>query len=513
MMAHQYTRGDTVMNTQILSSITGEPVAVRFAMVGKGKALHYSPSNDETLCGKIIRAYVDANDHEDAPMCKRCARIDLVKSGEYAEWLKGQENGSVQGESKTETVNVVQNTPGMSGVNHYHAPGCRDIEREMKRWGQSNGDAYVFSFSSVAEIISHEFGDANGHDVYDMISHANEKFDGLRIMPCLSISMGELNSAPLVFVNGKWALANEKYDNGSWIDPECGCVRFADPAEVPCPDHLDDVDGPMTGQYDDYDYADEESRLRALEEDDQSSYAVPSHTRYPHGRSGPEDTTAVTEVFEPSTRVISRVTGDRGTVIQPYMTGVIESTGTRMAAVTLEMDNGARQSALIGDLMLTEAHTLNQEEINEVMADFRKNGDHTECVKDSFTGQCLHDANHTDLRKGVFVQTCLTCGESKQIAGPWNVSVWKCANCTEPVSLVNDGISGSMDELVTQEYHLSVTVEAGVRVDLGWHTFTVNASHVDDDELIAELYGERHGSGSPRGGWASIITVMDVCDL
>ena len=38
------------------------------------------------------------------------------------------------------TVAVIQNTPGMNGRTHYHAPGCRDITREMKHWGQSQDE-------------------------------------------------------------------------------------------------------------------------------------------------------------------------------------------------------------------------------------------------------------------------------------------------------------------------------------------------------------------------------------
>src|SRR6267142_1249495 len=307
---------------------------------------------------------------------------------------------------RVETVCVIQNIPGTNGNMHYHTPGCRDIQREMKRHGQQKDDAFGGRFNSIADILAHEYGDVCNDDAYDMVCEANSEWFGVRVMPCLSISFGELNSRPLSFVHGMWVLG----------------------------------DAPET-----------------LVEDDQTSYEVPSHTRYPHGRKGPEDTTAETEVFEPGTRVISKVTGERGTVVQPYMTGVIYGIGERMSAVTLEMDNGSLQSALIGDLMLNFA-----------------------CKGED--GKAVHIAPCTEAT-----------GEDG-------------ACC----ALEDDGTDLDVT-MIEMEFHLSVEVETGVTVDLGWHTFDVPATWNGD--LIADLYGARHGSGNPKDGWSSIIQVIDFAAL
>ncbi|PJN40496.1 hypothetical protein CG747_12555 [Streptomyces sp. CB02959] len=58
------------MNTRItktteesVDSLTfTEQAGVRYAVIGKGKRVHYSPSNDDGLCGRAITAYLDVED-------------------------------------------------------------------------------------------------------------------------------------------------------------------------------------------------------------------------------------------------------------------------------------------------------------------------------------------------------------------------------------------------------------------------------------------------------------------
>lgn len=109
------------------------------------------------------------------------------------------------------TVNVVQAHMGMNGMNHYHAPGCRDIAREAKRHNAREGmGVYEFPFSSVAAIIEHEYSDCNNGDAHDMVSHANDDFDGLKIMSCLrdSLPLGEIQGMPVEFKGGRWMLGS-----------------------------------------------------------------------------------------------------------------------------------------------------------------------------------------------------------------------------------------------------------------------------------------------------------------
>lgn len=114
-----------------------------------------------------------------------------------------------------ETVNVVQAHMGMNGMNHYHAPGCRDIEREARRHNaRKNMGVYEFPFSSVAAIIEHEYSDCNNGDAHDMVSHANDTFDGLKIMGCLrdSLPLGDIQGYPLMFTGARWMLGDMPLD-------------------------------------------------------------------------------------------------------------------------------------------------------------------------------------------------------------------------------------------------------------------------------------------------------------
>lgn len=342
-----------------------------------------------------------------------------------AVWGGGSETG-------TAVVGIVQNTPGMSGTTHYHVPGCRDIAREMKRYGQSQSDAIEFTFHSVAEILAFEYGDIASDSadsgtsewwseiVYNAQTDKSlgEYSMGVRIMPCLSIPMGDAGDSPLVMVNGEF--------------------RIGETLESPVMD-------------------------------DQTSYNVDSHTRYPNGRKGEDDTTAHSEVFTPGTRVVSKVTGAMGMVVQPYMTGVIESIGTRMSAVTLEMGNGSKQSALIGDLSLAPV-------------EFKCYG---------VNGAAVHVGE---------------CSQAKGVDGP-------VCSIDDDGTDAND--AGFVETMVTKEYELSVIVDesTGATVSLGWIMLEMNAAQALDYDRVAEAYGALYGEGTPRHGWASIVHVHDVADV
>lgn len=105
-------------------------------------------------------------------------------------------------------VGVIQDRPGMSGVTHYHTPGCRDIQREMKRYGQSVGDVLCMNFESIAEILIMEMGDvsSDGTNVStpewyaSIVNNSNEL---IRIMPCLSIPDGMMGDMLLNVVKGE----------------------------------------------------------------------------------------------------------------------------------------------------------------------------------------------------------------------------------------------------------------------------------------------------------------------
>jgi hypothetical protein len=54
---------------------------------------------------------------------------------------------------------------------------------------------------------------------------------------------------------------------------------------------------------------------------------------------------------------------------------------------------------------------------------------------------------------------------------------------------------------------LEVAVTDGVAVNIGWHRFAIAAGKTEFD--IPDMYGSLNGSGNPKDGWASVITVLD----
>lgn len=120
------------------------------------------------------------------------------------------ENGT-QEVTTMDVVAVIQNTPGMAGETHYHSPGCRDIAREMKRWGQKSDDALTLSVSSVVDIIAFEDGgrgsdyaEDNTQEWWDVVAE-NAGMDEVKIMSCLrdSIPSGsDTLNRPLIMNGG-----------------------------------------------------------------------------------------------------------------------------------------------------------------------------------------------------------------------------------------------------------------------------------------------------------------------
>lgn len=113
--------------------------------------------------------------------------------------------------STIEVVAVVQNTPGMAGMTHYHSPGCRDIERECKRYGQTKADTYTLTVSSVADIVSDFEDGGRGSDHAEEYSAEwwtvvveNSQGDGLKIMSCVrdSLPAGKTTQGAPILMSG-----------------------------------------------------------------------------------------------------------------------------------------------------------------------------------------------------------------------------------------------------------------------------------------------------------------------
>lgn len=58
----------------VIPQVENNPLSgLSYAMIGKGKKLHLSSRNDETLCGKYVDlSYVDVEDAGDTDICARC---------------------------------------------------------------------------------------------------------------------------------------------------------------------------------------------------------------------------------------------------------------------------------------------------------------------------------------------------------------------------------------------------------------------------------------------------------
>lgn len=146
--------------------------------------------DDLTPNGRVTYAYYANNGMDDAMALRKAADMCGTVEKETQ-----KEESTVE---KIETVCVVQNWAGTVGVNHYHAPGCRDIQREAKRFGARDGlGMYSYSFATVADILTHEYADIC-EDAAEMLSEANSDYAGIRIMPCLSIPAGRMGDSPLV---------------------------------------------------------------------------------------------------------------------------------------------------------------------------------------------------------------------------------------------------------------------------------------------------------------------------
>lgn len=143
--------------------------------------------------------------------------VDLMHNALTEEFVPMDRTGD--GITSVMTVAVIQNTPGMSGVTHYHAPGCRDIQREMRKYGQRPSDAFENGFDSVAEILEFEFGDiasdnadSNTPEWWSEIFYnaTGDAHGGVKIMPCLDIPNGETSDGSPIIRDGHFYRAGFK---------------------------------------------------------------------------------------------------------------------------------------------------------------------------------------------------------------------------------------------------------------------------------------------------------------
>lgn len=140
-------------------------------------------------------------------------------------------------ENNTRYVGVRQGPVGFSAPEHIHVAGCRDIAREMKRWGQKETDTFSYhagityadlTFDNWGDIASDNYADPyNEREAWlDMLSWMNDDLSGSKIMPCAQkMELGDTPFGPIVRDGAYYTIAESPvlwhvYANGQWFPVE-----------------------------------------------------------------------------------------------------------------------------------------------------------------------------------------------------------------------------------------------------------------------------------------------------
>lgn len=118
--------------------------------------------------------------------------------------------------SATGYVGIMQTTPGFNAEEHIHAVGCRDITREMRKFGQSEGDTFPYpaDFTVWNIINTNDGGRAADRYTEGTLEHAQEMIFNasaeLQFMPCAaSLPLGVTPFGPLIDAGGQYMISEE----------------------------------------------------------------------------------------------------------------------------------------------------------------------------------------------------------------------------------------------------------------------------------------------------------------
>lgn len=158
-------------------------------------------------------------------------------------------------ENNTRYVGVKQNVPGFQGVEHVHIAGCRDIAREMKRWGQKETDTFSYyagityadlTFDNWGDIASDNYADPyNEREAWlDMLSWMNDDLSGVKIMPCAQkMELGDTPFGPIVRDGAYYTIEESPIEESPVSEPisqsgvtdctECGAHIMVNDITVP----------------------------------------------------------------------------------------------------------------------------------------------------------------------------------------------------------------------------------------------------------------------------------------
>jgi len=181
---------------------------------------------------------------------EHAAYVESLRSDPEVARMMADYDAHVASQPVVAYVGIRQGPAGYVAVEHVHAAGCADIARtEGKYKGGSDAYAYM-SDMTIAEILSSNYGDiASDENETDtpewwasIMDNANDNgrdgHSGIRILPC----------------------ARKTIEDGT----VCGMPLLTS-GDVFRVNYVPAVDGPMTGQFDDYDYAQDEVKFAAMD--------------------------------------------------------------------------------------------------------------------------------------------------------------------------------------------------------------------------------------------------------
>lgn len=174
-------------------------------------------------------------------MCANCGRT-----------MESCADASESMASSPSYVGVRQSRPGWQGVEHIHAEGCRDIAREMRRFGQAETDTFTYvPGTTVADLIASNWADV-ASDTYgnnvmgsadawrDMVEWSTDDTSGLKIMACAKdMAEDECVAGTVSRSSQGWVMITPR--TGVTDCSECGEHIMSDDLSIPaqCEDGCD----------------------------------------------------------------------------------------------------------------------------------------------------------------------------------------------------------------------------------------------------------------------------------
>lgn len=517
----------------IISQHTGQPVKIVFAMVGKGKAVHYSTGNDDTLCGKGVSRYVDGN--TDAALCKPCARIERVKSAEYAAWLNTQQSNAetdmIVSEDAAETSTMIAET--LSGVaitgdepntwapdfdasgatECYFGCGVTPVAVFVDYVGRTEGvcaahrdrvEGQTYELPTVpmgdaetdAETIpAHVF--VPGMHALDMGSGAYNRFVGIGESQGVPGSLFTYGLATAISAHpgmGGTGKINRECEFGDVITvrTSLGDVRYV------VADNRYGTDGPRKGDPLLYPYALEDAKCYVCQtHGDNSAPGQNVSGEWVCGFCLAFDVTP--EKLNSHALSFYVETERAGIKFECDQCGAIDSRHGFGRIMCEGIESDAPKLSIL-DLVPSE-------KINALAAHIVET-QHNVNTCDAFECERCAGVLYARCQESHTGSECVACAAYERFGF---LVIYRGTDAFES----DDTDGGFVETMVTKEYELSVIVDdvTGTRVSLGWVTLTMNAAQCMDFDRVAEEYGRTQNTRTPRHGWASIITVHDVCDV